>query len=106
MGETELSLDDLRLLSLLEQKKSLSVLSQIYRRDKSVISRRLKELAEKSQTVEKLQHRWHPTELGRKLTKLYLDFESRRDQILGQKTALHLVASRLFVSSFLAPRIE
>jgi DNA-binding transcriptional LysR family regulator len=105
LPEKHLSLDDLRLLSAVEQRKSLAAVAAFLQRDKSVISRRLKELSQNSSSIEKIGTQWCLTEVGKKLTKLAMDFELEQQQILGLPTKLSIAGTRLFVSAFLATRL-
>lgn len=104
MARNDLSFDDLRLLAALQQTKTLQRLSTEFRRDKSVISRRLKDLADRSSALEKVGNQWRLTEIGRRLTALAMDFEADRQRILGEPGRLTITGSRLFVAAFLAPR--
>lgn len=106
MVGTELTLEDFYLLAALEQQSTLSHLATQFKRDKSVISRKLKDLSGKSKVIEKIAGQWRLTELGRKLTKLALDFDAEQKNILGQPTKLTIAGSRLFISTFLANRLD
>ncbi|MEZ4750470.1 MAG: LysR family transcriptional regulator [Bdellovibrionota bacterium] len=96
----------MRLLCALDQKKTLSALAVHFHRDKSVLSRKLKHLSEKSRTIEKIGSQWRLTELGKRLSRLSVDFDEAQKKILGQPTKLRIAGSRLFLSFFLAHRID
>lgn len=105
VNDSNLTLDEMRLLRALDQKRTLSALAEHFHRDKSVLSRKLKSLSEKSSTIEKVGPQWRLTELGKRLSRLSVDFDEAQKKILGQPTKLRIAGSRLFLSFFLAKRL-
>ncbi|MBY0471231.1 substrate-binding domain-containing protein [bacterium] len=99
------SSEDCRLLLLLETEGSVRQVSQILRRDVSVITRQLNRLAEKTPFVEKLNGKWQISLSGKRLNGWTRDAILCQKNILAARTHLRVATTREFAARILAPRL-
>ncbi|OUR93502.1 hypothetical protein A9Q84_18695 [Halobacteriovorax marinus] len=101
MNSFALSTEDALLLLEYERCDSIAEVSEIFKRDPSVISRNLKRLSEKLPVIEKAQGKWVLTELGRKFNTWTLEAVSTQQSILDQKIEIKIASTREFAHRYL-----
>jgi DNA-binding transcriptional LysR family regulator len=97
------SSDDCELLMALLQSESLQDLSDLMKRDISVLSRRLNKLKNETSFLEKKNGRWLLTKEGRQLCEWATKASNEQSLILGRKNKITLATTREFASRILMP---
>lgn len=98
-----LAADECELLVLLEQRGSLAEVARAFRKDLSVISRRLAAIARKAPVLEKHGGRWKLTAAGVQLNRWTVDAISGQRRVLRQQHSLRIGATREFAARVLVP---
>lgn len=100
-----LSSDDAKLLLTLKRHTTLEQLSIVYRRDPSVISRRLKEIAAKEAVLIKEEGQWKLTPLGEEFANWAHESIQTQKRIIQKRQLIRIATTREFASLILAPNI-
>src|SRR3990167_251495 len=105
MNKFVLSSDESEVLLAFNDSDGLAGLAKKLCLDQTVVSRKLKRIAEKSSALEKVGGRWKLTELGRKLNSLTYDVIHAQKAILEDNLSLRIGCNREFASRILAPAL-
>jgi DNA-binding transcriptional LysR family regulator len=97
------SSEDCELLLALEKSESLMDLSDLMKRDVSVLSRRLNKIKSETQFLEKKNGSWLLTKEGRLLCDWAKRATNEQALILNRKNKIHLATTKEFASRILMP---
>jgi DNA-binding transcriptional LysR family regulator len=97
------SSDDCELLLALEKSESLMDLSDLIKRDVSVLSRRLNKIKNETQFLEKRNGSWLLTKEGRLLCDWAKRASNEQALILKRSSTIHLATTREFSARILMP---
>ena len=98
--------EDSELLLALEESQSLLDLSDIMKRDISVLSRRLNKIKLESGLVEKINGKWFLTEDGLNLNQWSKKAINEQNFIFSQKKSIRIATTREFASRILIPHLN
>ncbi len=98
--------EDCELLLLFNELKSLDKISSTLNKDASVVSRQLKSLALRTNTLEKIDGRWQVSKLGTRLISWATDaIEDQKSSLKGKKN-IKIATTREFAARLLIPQIR
>lgn len=98
-----LASEDCELLLAFESHPRVPALAKALRRDPSVVSRRLRDLASRAPVLEKSGPHWRLTALGRTVNRWSAEAASEQARLLGEAPRLRLGATRTFATKALVP---
>lgn len=90
-----LSPEQHEVLLAFEQEESLSAVSDLVKRDPSVVSRSLKAIADTAPLLEKHNGKWRITPLGRQFNQLTKTFLETQQTLLQQSSMLRLTPAKM-----------
>ena len=97
-----LSSEELEILSAFEYYKNINALSSALAKDSSVVSKKIKKLAEKVPVIEKVSGRWQITPIGRSINSLTRKFAIDLNASLPSSENLIQVLNKEFIGNKLA----
>lgn len=106
MNVFALDSDEATLLLEYEKSESIAQVAKAFQRDPSVISRSLKNLAEKLPVLEKAGGKWVVTELGSKFNSWTTEAILSQQNILNQRIQLKIASTREFAGRYLIGSVE
>jgi LysR family glycine cleavage system transcriptional activator len=106
MRNFKLSSDQCELLDALETAGSVREVAKILKRDESVISRQIQQIASIAPVLEKVEKRWKISALGKQIVQWSREAASRQSTILQQQESLRIATTREFSARILCPNIR
>jgi DNA-binding transcriptional LysR family regulator len=106
MSFFKLTSEQCELLMTLETLGSIKEVAKALRRDESVISRQMKQLASIAPVLEKSQKRWRVSELGREVTQWSREALESQNRVLSQRSSLRIATTREFSAKILCPNLH
>lgn len=101
-----ISSQDCELLLLFGEHKSLEKIANLLDRDASVISRQLKSLALRTQTIEKVEGRWQVSKIGERIILWSKNAIEDQKSSLKGKMNIRIATTREFAARILIPDIR
>ena len=101
-----ISSEDCRLLLVLEMTGSVRRTANALRRDVSVVSRQISDLARVAPLVEKINGRWRVSTIGRKMNTWSRDAILSQQRVLKTASALRIATPREFAARVLVPGLK
>ena len=94
------------LLIQFELHPSIELLADLYDKDPSVISRKLRSISDKGDFLVKVAGRWKITDKGKKFNQLTKDYQLAQSKVISQKIHLRIGTTREFASQIIAVDLE